>query len=1061
MKKRLFTICWLISLIFITVQAQDLYRSVNNNLYWKNRPPFPGYWQQDVSYFIKATLNDTTDIIDASEVLTYYNNSPDSLPFVYFHLYQNAFQPESYLDNLQKNNKVNPVYGKYESQKLGTHVEWIETGEKRLKTQLDNTILKVYLTQPLKSGDSITFRIKFKTYFDTGSTRRRMKTFKVFGSNHYDGVLWYPRICVYDRKFGWATDQHLNREFYGDFGSFEVELTLPRQYIIEATGELQNTTEVLPDSLRQKLDIKNFAKKPMFSKPSVIIPPDGTYKTWKYKAVNVHDFAFTADPTYRIGEAEWNGIKCIAVVQEPNAARWQNAASYTSRIIKTYSTDIGMYAYPKMVVADARDGMEYPMLTLDNGWDPSYRYLLCHEIGHNWFYGMVGNNETYRAALDEGFTQFLTVWALNKLEGQFDSLPASSSKYVRNFTKYTSYRDKYAYLGYIRDAIKGEDAELNTHSDYFNGALGQGGGYRQVYSKTATMLYNLQYVLGDSLFLKAMQHYFSQWKICHPYLEDFRNSIIHFTHVDLNWFFDQWLETTKKIDYSVKNVKKGQSADEYIITFERKERMQMPIDFQVESHSGKLYNFHIPNTWFIKKTNAAVLDKWTGWDKLFPTYEAHVTIPEGINNVIIDSTGRLADINLLDNSYKFPLDVGPDAKVNNTPSRYVYELKARPDLWYNAYDGIKAGFHANGSYLGIKNILEFSGWVNTSIGQQEFMPKNERNKYDPISFRVSYKTPIDRIINKSNILLSVRHLDGLDLFTGGLEKYFERSPNTKVFLFAKSMRRPSAYSNLYLLYPQEWEIKKYNNSLNSGIEHLYIYPAGKGKIEVILRSTTLGSDFNYNYITLKAVNNNSLGKLDINTRTFIQYGKGSSIPKESALFLAGANPEELMENKFTRARGFFDQDWMGYGTETNHFQMGGGLNLRGYAGYLAPQFDSKGDIVLTYRGTSGASESIEVGFDRFIPLKPKAFKNWLKINTYIFADGGWINYNKPENKLLLSDFRADAGLGTTFTIKKWGPLYDVKPFTIRFDFPFYLSNVPATEEKNIQFRWLVGVNRSF
>src|SRR6185369_2812054 len=115
-----------------------------------------------------------------------------------------------------------------------------------------------------------------------------------------------------------------------------------------------------------------------------------------------------------------------------------------------------------------------------------------------------------------------------------------------------------AYSGYLTDAIRNDDATpLNTHSDYFSGALGHGGGYRQVYMKTATMLYNLQYVLGDSLFLKAMQHYFSQWKICHPYPEDFRNSIIQYTQVDLNWFFGQWLETDKHIDYEVENYKKG------------------------------------------------------------------------------------------------------------------------------------------------------------------------------------------------------------------------------------------------------------------------------------------------------------------------------------------------------------------------------------------------------------------------------------------------------------------------------------------------------------------------
>ena len=163
----------------------------------------------------------------------------------------------------------------------------------------------------------------------------------------------------------------------------------------------------MPDDLRARLDIKNFAEKPWNSAPSIIIPYDSlSRKTWIYHAENVHDFAFTADPTYRIGEVEWNGIRAISMVQEPHASKWQNAAQFSADVIRVFSEDIGEYAYHKIIVADARDGMEYPMITLDGGKDPSYRGLLAHEIGHQWFYAMVGSNETYRAALDEGFTIF-------------------------------------------------------------------------------------------------------------------------------------------------------------------------------------------------------------------------------------------------------------------------------------------------------------------------------------------------------------------------------------------------------------------------------------------------------------------------------------------------------------------------------------------------------------------------------------------------------------------------------------------------------------------------------
>ena len=190
-------------------------------------------------------------------------------------------------------------------------------------------------------------------------------------------------------------------------------------------------------------------------------------------------------------------------------------------------------------------------LTLDGGSDPGYRGLLVHEIGHNWFFGQVGNNETYRALLDEGFTQFLTAWGLIKIDGEYLVQNKSKNKFIAKHTKPTRAIDSRVFYAYINDATRYNDPKISTHSDGFNGALRHGGGYRHVYYKTASMLYNLQYVLGDELFLDAMKHYFGTWKIAHPYNEDFRNAIIQYTKVDLNWFFDQWLETTKRIDYSI------------------------------------------------------------------------------------------------------------------------------------------------------------------------------------------------------------------------------------------------------------------------------------------------------------------------------------------------------------------------------------------------------------------------------------------------------------------------------------------------------------------------------
>ena len=301
----------------------NTYKNIDNPNYWKNKKPYQDYWQQDVYYEIKAEIDDQDNVISATQKLTYWNNSPDELDIVYFHLYQNAFQEDSYYEHLKKVN--NRVDEKFKGVGRGTEILSIKSGGFDLKTELDNTILKVYLNEPLKNGEKIVFNIDFKTFFNKKPYGRRMKYYDSWDGDHdeetkklkhYNGVHWYPRISVYDAKFGWTIDQHLVKEFYGNFGAFDVELTFPSNYIVEATGNMINRNEVLPPSLRKKIDIKNFANKPWNEKPSIIIPHNPKVKkTWKFHAENVHDFAFTADPTYRIGESEWNGIKCYSLAQ--------------------------------------------------------------------------------------------------------------------------------------------------------------------------------------------------------------------------------------------------------------------------------------------------------------------------------------------------------------------------------------------------------------------------------------------------------------------------------------------------------------------------------------------------------------------------------------------------------------------------------------------------------------------------------------------------------------------------------------------------------------------------
>lgn len=1038
------------------------YRSTTNPLYWKNRKPFEGYWQQDVHYTIKAELNDSTDILTGNEELTYWNNSPYDISFVYFHLYNNAQTKHSYCADLYKNNNYNLKFGKYRSQDLGTEVEKITVNGQELKTELDNTILKVYLPRPLKSGESITMTLDFKTYFDVEAIRNRMKLFTTFGYKHYDIVHWYPRVTVIDSKFAWNTDQHMDHEFYGDFGSFNVEMTLPNNYVADGTGTLLNEKEVLPDSLRKKLDISNFLKKPYNSPPSEITKKDGTKKTWKFSAINVHDFAFTADPTYRIGETNWDGVRCIALVQEPHAAGWYNCSKYIAKVLEVNSYNIGPYHHPKMIVADAQDGMEYPMLTLCGGFDPTYRSLLIHEMTHNWFQGMIGTNENYRAFMDEGFTQFYTADTYQYIDGPLMLEPRPRSKYVDKFTEPVRVLDDEIYNSFYNNAvIKNEETPLNTHSDDFNGGIRHGGGYGQVYTKTAAMLKNLEYVLGRSFFDKAMQHYFKQWKFCHPYPEDFRNSIIGFTGVDLNWFFDQWLETTKTVDYKIGRVKRKKN-DVYEITFKRKGTMQMPIDFVVIDQNDSARHYYIPNTWFEKPTGATTLPRWIGWGpKLKPTYTATLNIGTKIKNVIIDPSYRLADVDMTNNVKHGNINVRFDSHVYNPLNWKKYDMRIRPGVWYNGYDGVKFGAVLSGDYLQTKHVFELGLLLSSGMGQAYLDSTVHINKFNKISFWFDYKTSLNRYIKKSNIYLQLKSLDGLDAGVIGFEK---RSNNNKTRLYThlKAMLRDVPQDMVYLINNKEWGYQKLNSAIHVGLEHNYKYKRGTGTILMNLRSAAFTTDYDYSAATISTVNKNDLGKININTRVFAQIGFGNNLPSESMLYAAGANNEELMDNKYTRSMGILPPDWGNYGNTTNHFTAGGGLGLRGYSGYLLAQKNADGSYSYNYKGATGAAFNTEIEFgELFKFFNPKFMKNSMKLQPYLFGDAGIINTNTANKANVMSDLMVDAGVGTTLSIVRWGNLYNVKPLTVRFDMPFFINRLPYAEKDYFQFRWMIGINKAF
>ena len=1076
------------------------YPSPNNSHYWKNKKPYEGYWQQDVHYTINAILNEEDELINGQEILVYTNNSPNTLTEAYFHLYQNAVQPGSLTDELYKQNKAKVTFGKYEAQKLGTVIHSIQINpednpirdepreSQNIAFEIQNTLLKIKLPTPLKPGDSIAFHIDFTTYFDRGSIRRRMKVYDHHGYKHFNGVHWYPRICVYDRKFTWETDQHVEKEFYGDYGFFNISLTLPNHYVVEATGTLVNKDDVLPAALRKQLDIANFKDKPIGSQPSVITEPNGSFKTWNFQAVNVHDFAWTADPTYRIGETTWNGLQCVAIAQENNAAGWQQTAQFTAKVIATYSRDFGMYNYPKIVCADAADGMEYPMITLDGGYYPSHQGLIAHEVGHNWFFGMVGSNETYRAALDEGFTQFLTAWCMRKL------------------TKESQPELKRAFAGYMEDAIDGTDEVLETHSNDFHSATGHGGGYKHVYYKTASMLYNLQYYLGDSVFLQAMKNYVEQWKFCHPYIEDFRNSIIQSAQTDLNTFFDQWFQTNKSADYSIKRITPLKTTNYYRVTLQRNGKMVMPVDldFLITPSATKrnvskrnlaqshiFYAVTIPVSQY-QKPGRYNLKPWIGWDKLRPTYTFDIEMPvDGkVKQVWLDRSGRLADINRVNNVWKkrseWRLDLGNGANTNYLG---VYQGLVRPAVRYNVASGVLLGAVASGQYAGRKKEFNLGLWYTS--GWQARYSHAPKLQYQA---KFKHQTRGGGTYYYQSLLYNEINTHELG--------WFNRIGKTEYGLNGKSMQRyhrlqynidqpfynpwiNSQLSGRDPYFPQRDQLDGFLSTANQWSYvaqaqlNLYVKQAysgwGKsGSVRFDMRMPSPWSNSQYGFVQLEWKHFQPVGKTLLRLRSLAYFGGGNNPTPESVLYLASANPEDAFQQDLYRDFGMYNLN--NSSTQWNTIQVNGGLNLRGFNGYSAPktvkQANGNDTTLAFFRGNQGLGINAALDLTPYFRWIPKV--KLLGINPYLFGDAGIIG--QPLNSLntnremvtsqVYSRLLADAGFGASVNLRNWSTitknkaLRAAKPINLRVDFPIWVNAV-QNDDSFVQFRMRVSVGTDF
>ncbi|WP_159949351.1 M1 family metallopeptidase [Polaribacter septentrionalilitoris] len=606
MKKTVFFVCTAILLVACGPKKDIISSQVNTQ---------KTYWQQHVDYTMDIDMNVNNYQYKGKQTLVYTNNSPDDLKKVFYHLYFNAFQPGSQMDVRSLNikdpsKKIGDRISKLKPDEIGyIKVNALKQNGVAVSHETVGTILEVTLNQPIKSGESVTLEMDFEAQVPIQIRRS--------GRNSKEGVAlsmsqWYPKLAEYDFQ-GWHTPPYIAREFHGVWGDFDVTIHIDKNYTVGGTGYLQNPQEIGHgyEDKTKPLNLPNTEK-----------------LSWHFKAPNVHDFMWAADPEYNHDVLKMeNGIDLHFLYKKTLSAsylkNWKDLQPKTAELMTYFSENVGQYPYKQYSVIQGGDGgMEYAMSTLITGKRKfgSLFGVTAHEMAHTWFQFLLASNESLHPWMDEGFTTYISGKASNEI----------LKKGLKN-TGASSYK------GYRKLVKAANEESLSTHADRYhtNRAYSTGS-----YSKGNIFLSQLEYVIGSDNVAKGLKKYFTDFSFKHPRPNDIKRSMEKVSGIHLDWYLNEWTQTTHTIDYGVKSV------DDKTVTLERIGQMPMPIDVEVTYTDGSKESFNIALEMMRgnKPTSATILKDW-GW--AYPTYSFEAAKP--VKSVIIDKSGLMADVNLENN----------------------------------------------------------------------------------------------------------------------------------------------------------------------------------------------------------------------------------------------------------------------------------------------------------------------------------------------------------------------------------------------------------------------------
>ena len=599
------------------------------------------YWQQHADYKMDVTMDVKEYKYKGTQELVYTNNSSDTLKKVYYHLYNNAFQPGSEMDARVSSIK-DPDGRMVNKVKVGSN----EIKESRIKTLQPNetgylnitnfkqdgvvasvkaagTILEVTLVKPIVPNSKTTLTLNFDGQVPVQIRRS--------GRNNAEGVefsmsQWYPKMAEFDFE-GWHADPYIAREFHGVWGNFDVKITIDKEYVLGGTGYLQNKNEI-GHGYQDAGVVVTVAKKTKTL-------------TWHFNAPMVHDFTWAADKEYIHDIVKGPNNVDLHFLYKNNPKyiqNWKNLQPKTVELMEIYNKTVGDYPYKQYSVIQGGDGgMEYAMCTLILG-QGTFEGLLgvtAHEMAHSWFQHVLASNELKHGWMDEGFTSFIEDYALNQM----------SDKKVEN-------PFEGAYKNYFSMVNSGKELPQTTHADRFD----ENRVYSITsYSKGEVFLAQLIYLIGKENLMKTLKKYYSDFKFKHPTPNDIKRSAERVSGANLDWYLTDWTKTTNTIDYGIREPR--DIGERTIVTLERNGRMAMPIDLLVEYTDGTMESFYIPLRMMnFEKQNPNPAIKRTvlgDWAWAFPTMEFMIAKPKSaIKKITIDPSGLMADIKKENNTYE-------------------------------------------------------------------------------------------------------------------------------------------------------------------------------------------------------------------------------------------------------------------------------------------------------------------------------------------------------------------------------------------------------------------------